>query len=54
MVREFEQEDKPVFQCTQCGFIYENVEIAEKCEDYCSTNGKPNTEITSKAMKQPF
>ncbi len=54
MVREFEQEGKPVFQCTECGFIYESSEIAEKCQDYCETHGKPNPEITSNSLKQPF
>ena len=54
MVREFEQEDKPVFQCTECGFIYENEQIAEKCEEYCSAHGKPNPDITNNSLKQPF
>ena len=54
MVREFEQEDMPVFQCTECGFIYNNSELAEKCQEYCENHGQPNPDITSKAMKQPY
>ena len=54
MVREFEQEGKPVFQCTECGFIYSDRDVAEKCQDYCENNGEPNPEITKHSLKQPY
>jgi hypothetical protein len=50
MVNEFERKDGTVFQCELCGFGYEDLDTAERCEEYCDTHGSYSPEITKKAI----
>jgi hypothetical protein len=38
MVKEIIVEGKKIFVCKECGLGYLSIELAEKCEDYCSKN----------------
>lgn len=39
------------YQCEECGFSYENKELAEKCEAWCKEHKSCNLEITSYAIE---
>jgi rubrerythrin len=53
MVSEVEKKGKTVYLCEFCGFGYEDVDAAERCEEYCDTHGKFSQEITKKAIYKP-
>ncbi|MCW4049114.1 MAG: hypothetical protein NWE89_05190 [Candidatus Bathyarchaeota archaeon] len=39
--------------CDECGFGYEQREIAEMCEGHCQSNGVCSLVITKKAVLMP-
>jgi hypothetical protein len=43
-------EGKVCYRCEQCGFIYPNMETAERCEAWCSEHRSCNLDITKYAM----
>ncbi|MBI3335749.1 MAG: hypothetical protein HY001_04595 [Candidatus Portnoybacteria bacterium] len=61
MVKIIQKDDKKLYQCEECGFLYENKNLAfgenlsgftskewaEKCEAWCSKNKSCNVEIIS-------
>jgi hypothetical protein len=53
MVNEFERKVGTVFQCELCGFGYQDLDTAERCEEYCNTHGSCSPEITKKAIYKP-
>lgn len=42
---------KEPYRCEECGFHYENREMAEKCEAWCKEHHSCNLEITSHALE---
>ncbi len=53
MVDELKRRDVTVYVCELCGFGYEDVDTAERCEQYCNTHGVSSPEITRKAAYKP-
>ncbi len=51
MVRRLNKEGKEYFQCEECSFVYEDKELAEKCEAWCKEKHSCNIEITKHAVK---
>jgi hypothetical protein len=51
MVKEIKKDNKVYFQCEECGFVYENREWAEKCENWCKEYHSCNIEITKRAVQ---
>jgi len=57
MVREMIKGDKRIFICEECGLEYLEINVAQKCEDYCSKHYACSLEITKNAvykLKQPW
>jgi len=42
---------KTLYQCEECGLKYENKEIAEKCQAWCSEHKSCNLDIIKNAVK---
>jgi hypothetical protein len=53
MVKEIIVEGKKIFVCKECGLGYLSIELAEKCEDYCSKNHACSLEIIKNAVYFP-
>ncbi len=51
MVTKKVKEGKQYFVCDECGLIYLNNEIAEKCEKWCKETHSCNPEIIKNAVK---
>lgn len=51
MVEETNLEGKIVFKCMKCGWLYEDKEIAQKCEDWCHEHNSCNLEFVKHAIK---
>lgn len=51
MVKKIKKEELILYQCGECGFHYENEEIAEKCEAWCKKHRSCNIEIIKEAME---
>ncbi len=49
MVKIIKKDNKKLYQCEECGFHYQNREIAEKCEAWCKEHKTCNTEIIKQA-----
>lgn len=47
MVKILEENNKPLYQCEECSFRYEEQSWAEKCEVWCKKHSSCNIEITS-------
>lgn len=47
MVKIIKKDNKNYYQCEECGYLYEEKEWAEKCEEWCSKNKSCNLEIIS-------
>jgi len=47
MVKILKQNNKELYQCEICGYLYEEKEWAEKCEAWCKENNSCNLEITA-------
>jgi hypothetical protein len=54
MVEEENFENKIVFKCMKCGWLYKEIENAEKCEEWCKNHNSCNPEITKFAIKPMF
>ena len=52
MIKEIEKKDGKIYQCGECGFLYEDKDIAEKCEAWCKEHKSCNLEIISNAIKK--
>ncbi len=50
MAREFTRGDRRLHMCEECGLAYESRDMAEACEDYCSTQQSCSMEITRHAV----
>ncbi len=50
MVNEVEYKGKKCFKCSECGFIYKEKSIAEKCESWCRKHKSCNMKIIAKAI----
>ena len=46
MAREAVKNGKTVYICEECGYIYEQKEWAEKCQQWCSSKQSYNLEFT--------
>ncbi len=53
MVDELKRKGETVYTCELCGFGYEDLETAERCEQYCDIHGTCSIEITQKAIYKP-
>jgi hypothetical protein len=42
------------YMCEECGFVYHELEMARRCEDFCRTHHACSLEITSKAAHKPM
>lgn len=51
MAEEIEKEGIKYYKCNECGLIYSDEEIAEKCQKWCSEHKSCNLEITKNAVK---
>ena len=51
MVKEIEKSGKKYFECKECSLIYQDKNIAKKCEDFCKKNHACSIEITKHAIK---
>ncbi|MBU5537361.1 MAG: hypothetical protein QXO57_00980 [Candidatus Aenigmatarchaeota archaeon] len=45
--------DKEIYKCVICGFGYKNKDLAEKCQNWCSTHKSCNLQITKNAIYFP-
>jgi hypothetical protein len=52
MVKKEKYKGKEIYSCESCGLFYENREIAQKCEDFCTTKHMCNPEITKYAINK--
>ena len=53
MVNELRKKGQTVYLCEACGFGYEDLDTAERCEQYCDTHGSCSLEITQKVIYKP-
>jgi len=53
MVSEFKRKGEAVLQCELCGFGYKDLDMAERCEEYCDIHGSCSLDITKKAIYKP-
>lgn len=51
MVKSISQDNKPLYQCEACGFHYESEDLANQCEQWCTTQNSCNVEITKHALE---
>lgn len=51
MVKEEIKDNKKLYICEECGFVYKEKEWAEKCEKWCREKHSCNIEITKHAVK---
>ncbi len=51
MPKEFEKGGKKYYQCGECGLVYADKEMAEKCQTWCSEHKSCNIEIIKYAVK---
>lgn len=52
MVTTIQKENKRLYQCLECGLLYEEKEWAEKCEKWCKENQSCNLEIIKYAVEK--
>ena len=52
MVKEIIRDNKKYFQCKICKLIYENKNMAEKCQKWCEKYKSCNLAITKSAVKK--
>lgn len=50
-MKEINKEHQILFQCEECGLSYENMEWAQKCEEWCKEHHSCNLEIIKHATK---
>lgn len=51
MVREVQKDNAVRFQCEECGLLYAEREMAEKCQAWCAEHKSCNLEITKYAIE---
>lgn len=51
MVKKIKKDEKTLFQCEECKFLYKNKEWAKKCEAYCKKYHGCSIEITAHAIR---
>ena len=51
MVSETNLEGAMVYKCDKCGWLYEEMEIAEKCESWCQKHKSCNLNYQKYAIK---
>jgi len=51
MVKEVQKEDKTLFLCEACDFLFEERHWAEKCEAWCTEKKSCNSEIAKHAVQ---
>ena len=51
MVTETNLEGKIVYKCEKCGWLYKNINIAEKCQAWCDKHKSCNLKFTIHAIK---
>ena len=44
-------EEKPKYQCSECGLFYPTKELAERCRKWCKEHKSCNLEIIKYAVK---
>ncbi len=50
MVKIIQENNKTHYQCEACGFLYQDKEIAQKCEDWCREKKSCNLEIIKQGI----
>ena len=45
-VKETQRDGRTLYVCEECGFVYQEREWAEKCQDWCREHQSCNLEIT--------
>jgi len=51
MVEETNFENRIVYKCEKCGYLYRNKKKAKECEDWCNNHMSCNLNITKHAMR---
>lgn len=51
MVKQLNKNNKKVYLCEECNFIYPDKKIAKKCEDWCKKFHSCNVEITKYTVR---
>ena len=51
MVKKINKDNKTRYECEECGFIYGDNNLAEKCESWCKKNHSCNLDITKYSIK---
>ena len=51
MVYETRIGEKSLFECMKCGWLYNNLDMAKKCEEYCKKHKSCNLKIIKHAIK---
>jgi len=51
MVQETNFEGKIVYKCEKCGWLYREIGIAEKCQEWCEKHKSCNLEFQKHAIK---
>jgi hypothetical protein len=52
-VNETTRKEQIVYECENCGFGYDELDEAERCEEYCNTQGHWSPEIVKNAVYKP-
>ena len=53
MVEVVRLREDTVYLCELCGFGYDDLIMAEKCEQYCDIHGNYSHKITAQAILKP-
>ncbi len=51
MTRIIQKDGKQYYQCEECGLVYLDKELAEKCERWCAAHKSCNLEIIKHAVE---
>ncbi len=51
MTEEIEKKGSTYFRCQECGLLYAQRDMAEKCQAWCAEHQSCNLEITKYAFK---
>ena len=51
MPKEIEKGGKKHYQCEECGLVYADKEIAEKCQKWCAEHQSCNLDIIKHAVQ---
>lgn len=51
MTKEIEKGDKKYYQCEECGLVYTDKEIAERCQKWCVEHKSCNLDIIKHAVQ---